>query len=168
MSTSAINVGPQVARIVNHYASLTEDVLDRYKVAAEESKNGTYSPQRLFSDVMASWCDMMRALSYPMKWYEAVQAEVIVPITLDPTQSESVGVIAIGDPGAAPLSVDQLTTKASNSPALSATAYFVDRPRPTLVVIVPTPSAMPASGTYAGFVRTADGRRPALVEVKVP
>jgi hypothetical protein len=155
--------------MVTHYASLTEDVLDRCRVAAEESRNGSYTPQRLFSDMMASWWDMMRGLSYPMKWYDSVQAEIVVPIALDPLQATAVGAIMIANPGSTALSVAPLTTKDAIPAVLTAVAHVVERPRRTLVVVVTVPKTPgPTKGTYTGSVETPDGKKIALVEVTVP
>ena len=163
-----VKIGPQVKEVFEQYASAAEGVLDRWKTALGDSRTGQYTAQRLVSDVMASWYDIMSGLYYPMKWYEGVRAEVVVPVAVDPKQARAVGAVAIADPGAPTLSVSTLTTKDVVPSQLNATAH-VAAGTPTILVVVIDDLATqkPKKGVYVGTVTDAAGAIVARVEATV-
>jgi len=163
-----VKIGPQVKEVLEQYASAAEGVLDRCKMALGDTRTGQYTPQRLMSDVMASWYDIMCGLYYPMKWYEAARAEVVVAMAVDPASARAVGAIAIAEPASTTLTVAPLTTKDAIPKTLTATAYVAEGAPKILVVVIDLATQSAKTGTYRGTVIDATGAVVARVEATVP
>jgi len=172
-----IPLGTQVSAIMSHYARLTENMLDRWKTAAVDSRNGQYTPQKFISHVVASWMDMAEAY-YPPLPFAATVSTPVVQITVDPAKPDAFGAVVVPDPG-----VGKLEPTALNAAAATQLGAKTPDPidpknmvvqlfrnvQPILVVRLNLDPKRPLQqGDYSGFVKLDTGQTIAQVVVKVP